>query len=159
MYPQTNFLVPHMYTNNHIHKHSIIQLTGIHLVHTCSIYKFGTVDFWSLKYLSANWWSHQKIIFLNYSSHTWTYSVLVVFKNSCNILGSSLYIWCPNSQKLFLKHYPVGMFQWNPIGVPLIFYWNNMLGNISEFSLMMLGTRCIQSYTYFLSLLLPQFTT
>ena len=43
VYPQTNLLVHHMYTNIHSHQHNITQLILIHLVHTCNIWKFDIV--------------------------------------------------------------------------------------------------------------------
>ena len=40
VYPQTTFLVTHIYTNIQIHKHKITKLAWNHMVHTCNIHAF-----------------------------------------------------------------------------------------------------------------------
>ena len=73
----------------------------------------------------------------------------MVFQNSHNILGIILHICYPISQKLYVLHWPVKILQSNPIGVPLIYFWENLLGNTLNSSYMMLDTRCIEQFTYF----------
>ena len=99
VYPQTTPLFLHMYINIQSHQHKITKLTWIHILHTFNIYTFDTVAVWSLLRLSANFWVHQRIAFQNWSCHTLTFSFLMVFQNSCNILGIVLHIYCPTSQK------------------------------------------------------------
>ena len=41
VYPQTNFLISHMYTKIHSNQPKIILLTLIHFVHTFNKYTFG----------------------------------------------------------------------------------------------------------------------
>ena len=144
VYPQTTFLVTQMYTNIHSHQHKITQLTCIHLVHTYNIWTFDICTSWSLLHLLSNWWVHQKIDFQNYSFHTLTSSVSMVFQNSWHTLGSILHIYCPNSKKLYDIYWLVEMFQCNPIGVLIIYAWKNTLINNLEYPLMMLDTRCLQ---------------
>ena len=60
-----HFLVPQMYTRINSHKHNIIPLYWIHLVHTCSIWKFCILIVWSLIQISANCWDHKKMVFYN----------------------------------------------------------------------------------------------
>ena len=79
--------------------------------------------FWSLSHLSDNWCAHQKIGYHNYSFRILNYSVLMVFQNSWNILGSSLHIWFPTPQKLYVLHWTIVILQLNSIGVPLILLW------------------------------------
>ena len=55
VFPQTNLIAPHMYTNIKINQHKITQLTWIHLVHTCNIWKFDTVPVLIFFNLSDNW--------------------------------------------------------------------------------------------------------
>ena len=97
--PQTTFLVTWMYTKIHSHKHIIIQLSWIHLVHTCSIWTFSVMIVSILPHILASFWANQKIVFHHYSFHTLTSSVLMLFQNIWNILGISLHICCPTSQK------------------------------------------------------------
>ena len=51
------------------------------------------------------------------------------------------------------------MLQWNTISVLLIYDWQHLLRNTSESSLMLLNYRCLQSFTYSVSLLWLQFST
>ena len=44
VYPQTTFLITHMYTNINFHQHNITQLTWNNIVYTCNIQKF---DIWT----------------------------------------------------------------------------------------------------------------
>ena len=137
-------LVHNMYTNIHSHQHKITQLSWINPVHTCNIYIFDNVTVWSLYNQAVNWWFHQKIDFQKQLWHTLTYSGLMVLQNSCNIMGSTLFIDCPNPQKLYFLHWPVEILQLNPIILPLVCPWNHLLINTSESLLMMLKTSCIQ---------------
>ena len=151
MYPKNTFLVPHMYTNIQSHQHKIIQLEWIHIVHTFSVRKLEIMIVWILKHLSDNWGAHQEIVYHNYSCRKFTSSVLMVFQNSCNIMGISLHICCPNSQKHYALHCNTGMLQFNTIGVLLLCACKYLIRNILESSLMLLETRCSQSSTYFTS--------
>ena len=83
----------------------------------------------------------------------------MVFQSSCNIMVITFHIYCTTSQNIYVFHWPLGILQWSIIGVPLLFVWNHILGNISEFSLILLDTRCVQPYPYFKSLLLSQLWT
>ena len=98
VYPQTTFLIPHMYTNIHSHKHKITQLTWNHLVHSYNIYKFNIWNGWSLIHISANWWVHQQITFRHYSFYTLISLVSMALQNSFHTLGSILPIYCPTPQ-------------------------------------------------------------
>ena len=129
VYSQNTFLVLHIYTNIQSHQHKIIQLSWIHMVHICDIYKFDTVTVWSIICITANWWYHQKIAFQNDSCYMLTSSVSMVFQSSCNIMGSIPHICCPYSKKLYVLHWAVEILQLNTIGVPIIYTWKNLLGN------------------------------
>ena len=83
----------------------------------------------------------------------------MVLKNSCNIMVSSIHIFYQTSQKLFVLHWPVVIIQLNPIDLSLICAWNHLLGKTSESSLILLDTRCLQSYTYFSGPLLQKPST
>ena len=118
LYPQSNFLAPHMYTNIHSHQHKITQITYIHLVHTCNVRKFVIVTIWSLIHLSVNWWVHQQTAFRNYSFHTLTSSFLMVFQNSWHILVSILHIYCQKPQN---SMFYIGLQKWSK-EIQMVYY-------------------------------------
>ena len=60
VYPQTNLLVPHMYTNIHSNQHKIAQLTWNYMVHTFNIHTFDSLTGWILLHLSTNWSVHKQ---------------------------------------------------------------------------------------------------
>ena len=144
VYPKTTLLVPQMYTNTKSHKHKTTQLTWIRLVHNCNIWTFDTVTGWSLLHLLNYLWVHQKIYLQIFSYHILNSSASIVFQNNCNIMVSIIHIYCPTSKKLYFLHWLVEMLQRNPINIPLIYDWKNLIRNTLESLLILLDTRCIQ---------------
>ena len=147
------FLVTQMYTKIHSHKHKITQLTWICLVHTCNIWTFDIVTVWSLLRLSANWWVHEKHISIISNSLYW----LLLSQWHSKIVGI---LWellsISTAQLLKNSMFYIGfvkMLQWNPVGVIFFYTGNNLLGKTLYYSLMLLDPRCLQSFTYYASLL------
>ena len=114
---------------------------------------------WSLIHISDNWRDHHKMSFHFYSCHALTTSVSMVLQKSWNILESILHIYCQTSQKSYVLHWLVETLQLNTISVPLLYYWKNISINTLYYSLVLLYTRCIQSFYYSTGLVLLKSST